>query len=104
MATSPLTFTGVSQFSDDLRAILERAVKIASLPIQRLQLDQARLLEQKRALADLGASVSDLTGSFSSLGLLAANGALTASTSNSGVATVRITGSPETLSYSLAVT
>ncbi len=104
MATSPLTFTGVSQFSDDLRAILDRAVKIASLPIQRMQLDQARLLDQKRALSDLGVVVSDLTSSFSSLGLLGANGAISASTSNPAVATVRVTGSPETLNYSLSVT
>ena len=73
MATSPLTFTGVSQFSNDLQLVLQRAVKIASLPMQKLQLDETNLLAQKTALADLGSVVSALTGSLSSLGLLGAN-------------------------------
>lgn len=104
MGTSPLTFTGVSQFSDDLQKILDRAVKIASLPIQRLQLDQANLLSQKKALGDLEGVVSDLTSSLSSLGILGATGAIAASTSNASVATVRVTGTPEALNYTLSVT
>ena len=104
MGTSPLTFTGVSQFSDDLQAILKRALSIAGLPIQKMQSDQAKILAQRTALGDLGAVVSDLTNSFSSLGLLVARGAVTATTSDSGVATAQVTGSPETLSYTLSVT
>jgi len=101
---SPLTFTGVSQFSNDLQTILQRALNIAGLPTQRLQVDQARVLEQKTALGDLGSTVSSLTDSFASLGLLGARGAVTATTSNSAVATVNVTGSPETLSYTISVT
>ena len=104
MATSPLTFTGISRFSEDLRTILQRAVNIASLPIQKMQLDQRRVLEQKTALGSLGALVSDLTSGFASLGLLGSRGAVTASTSNAAVATVTITGSPEPLNYTLSVT
>jgi len=104
MATSPLTFTGVSQFSTDLQTILQRAVSIANLPIQRLQLDQRRILEQKAALGGLSSIVTDLTNSFSSLGLLGARGAVSASTSNSAVATALITGTPESLIYALSVT
>ena len=104
MSTSPLTFTGVSQFSDDLQAILKRAISIANLPIQKIPSDQTQILAQKTALGDLGSVVGDLTGSFSSLGLLAARGAVTATTSDSGVVTAQVTGSPETLSYTIAVT
>jgi flagellar hook-associated protein 2 len=104
MATSPLTFTGISRFSDDLQTILQRAVRIASLPIQRMQLDQAKILEQKTALSALDAAVSELTENFASLGLLGARGAVSASSSDTDVATVQLTGSPETLSYTVAVT
>ena len=104
MATSPLTFTGISRFSQDFQTILQRAVKIASLPIQKMLLDQKKILEQKTALGVLGSSVTGLTDSFASLGLLGARGAVTASSSNAAVGTVSVTGSPETLSYALSVT
>jgi flagellar hook-associated protein 2 len=104
MATSPLTFTGVSRFSDDLQAILQRAVRIASLPIQRMQLDQSNILGRKTALGSLNSLVTALTESFASLGLLGARGAVAASSSDPDVAAVQLTGSPETLSYSLSVT
>ncbi len=107
MATSPLaplTFTGISQFSSDLQTILQRAVKIASLPIQKLQFDQVRILEQKKVLGELNTVVGDLTTQFASLGLLGSTGAVTASSSNTAVATVQITGSPEALNYALSVT
>ena len=104
MATSPLTFTGVSRFSDDLQAILQRAVRIASLPIQKMQLDQTKILEQKTALGTLDSAVTALTDSFASLGLLGARGAVTASSSNTSVATVLLTGSPGALSYAVSVT
>src|SRR5579885_1095788 len=102
--TQPLTFTGVSSYSSDLQQILQRAVQIATLPMQKLQLDQASILSQEQALSSLGGAVSSLTSSFSSLGLLGANGALTATTSDPAVATVQLTGSPAPLTYSLVVT
>ncbi len=101
---TPLSFTGVSQFSTDLQTILQRAVRIAALPIQKLQLDQTKILAQKKTLGDLGTTLTDLTVSFSALGLLGARGAITASTSNSAVATVQLTGTPDLLNYTLAVT
>lgn len=100
----PLTFTGVSSYSSDLQQILQRAVQIATLPMQKLQLDQAGILGQEQALSVLGGAVSSLTSSFSSLGLLAANGAVTATTSDPAVATLQLTGSPAPLAYSLVVT
>ncbi len=104
MATSPITFTGVSRFSDDLQQILQRAVQIASLPIQRMQLDQTKILNQKTALGNLNSAVSALTSSTADLGLLGSRGAVSAVSSNSGVATVVLTGSPGALSYQISVT
>jgi flagellar hook-associated protein 2 len=104
MATSPLTFTGISRFSDDLQAILQRAVRIASLPIQKMQLDQRSILEQKTALGSLGSAVSGLTSSFADLGLLGARGAVAATSSDAAVATALVTGTPAAASYTVAVT
>ena len=36
MALAPLTFTGISSFSDDFQVILDRSVSIASLPARAL--------------------------------------------------------------------
>jgi hypothetical protein len=44
VAISPLTFTGVSSFSNDFQTILNRAVAIAQLPITALQNHQSDLL------------------------------------------------------------
>ncbi len=104
MATSPLTFTGISRFSNDLQTILQRAVRIASLPIQKMQLDQKSILEQKTALGSLGSAVSGLTSSFADLGLLGSRGAVATTSSNAAVATALVTGSPAAASYTVAVT
>ncbi|HYM11183.1 MAG TPA: flagellar filament capping protein FliD [Bryobacterales bacterium] len=100
---TPQTFTGVSSFSSDLQQILQRAVQIASLPMQQLQINQADVLAQQKAFGDLENVVSNLTTSFSNLGVLGANGALAATTSNAAVATVQVTGSPSALNYTLNV-
>lgn len=104
MATSPLTFTGISRFSNDLQTILQRAVRIASLPIQKMQLDQRSILEQKTALGSLGSAVNGLTSSFADLGLLGARGAIAATSSSAAVATALVTGTPVAASYTVAVT
>jgi flagellar hook-associated protein 2 len=102
--TAPLTFTGVSSYSSDLQQILQRAVRIASLPQQQLQLDQTKLLSQEKSLSDLASVVSRFTSSLASLGLLGANGAVTATSSNPDAVTAQVTGSPAPQSYTLAVT
>ncbi|MBI3679636.1 MAG: hypothetical protein HY235_04505, partial [Acidobacteria bacterium] len=52
MSLSPLTFTGVSTFSQDFQTILDRASRIASLPIQALQNQQKDLIQQKLLLSN----------------------------------------------------
>ena len=37
MSITPLTFTGVSTYSNDFQTILSRAVQIAQLPLKALQ-------------------------------------------------------------------
>ena len=60
MPFTPLAFTGVSSYSDDLNTVLKRAVSIASLPLKRLQNEDADILSKKTALGSLTAAVAQL--------------------------------------------
>ncbi len=85
MALAPLTFTGISSFSDDFQLILDRSVSIASLPARALEQEQAGLLTRKMAAAELRTAVADLAASLRNLGQLSMGGALTAASSSSAV-------------------
>lgn len=98
MGISPLTFTGLSKFSDDFQAIVNRTVAIANLPVQRLQSDQAALLSKKAAMGNLRSSVANLASALDSLGSVAGSRAVSATSSSSKVS-VSVTGSPVAASY-----
>jgi len=85
MGISPLTFTGLSKFSDDFQAIVNRTVAIASMPVQRLQSDQTNLISRKAAMGSLRSSVSSLDSALSSLGGLADGRAASANSSSTKV-------------------
>jgi flagellar hook-associated protein 2 len=82
MGTSPLTFTGISKYSDDFQTILSRAVSIAALPLKDLQNQQADVLQKEVAATNLQAAIGDLAGAFASLGKVGASKALGATSSD----------------------
>ena len=98
MGISPLTFTGLSKFSDDFQAIVNRTVAIASMPVQRLQSDQANLLSKKSAMGAMRSSVASLASALASLSDVAGSRAVSAA-SSSTKASVAVTGSPVAASY-----
>ena len=100
----PISFTGISKFSDSFQTLLERSFTVANLPVKNLQTEQANLLAQQTELSSLAGDVRALRDVFSSLGVLGAQGAVTATSSNTSVATVSITGAPEPLVFDLDVT
>ena len=104
MSLTPISFTGFSEFSDDFQAILQSTFEVASLPIQQLQTEQTINLAQQQALGDLSSVVANLESEFASLGLLGATSAVTASSSDTKVAAVTVTGTPTIQSYDLVVT
>jgi len=85
MALAPLTFTGISSFSDDFQLILDRSVSIASLPAQALEQEQAGLLTRKMAAAELRTALADLAAALRNLGELSRGGALAATSGSSAV-------------------
>jgi len=102
MSFSPLTFTGVSNFSEDFQAILDRAGKIAKLPIQSLQNQQADLIQQKLLLSNLSATVGSLATSVASLGTIGGQKALAASSSNTAKVIATNVGSPSAAVYNIS--
>jgi flagellar hook-associated protein 2 len=101
MSISPLTVTGVSKFSSDLQSIMDRAVKIAQLPITALQNRDGDALQQKTLLAGLSSGVSGLADSLEALGQTAQNRALTASSSDSSVVSVVNSGASSAATYTI---
>jgi flagellar hook-associated protein 2 len=98
---SPLTFTGVSQFSSDFQSILTRAVQLASLPAQQLQNQQADLQQEQTDISSLGSSVTGLTSSLQALAQLGTSKALTASSTDSSVVTATATGATSAANYTI---
>jgi len=101
MSFTPLTFTGISAYSSDFQTVLDRAVKIASLPLQALQNENADLLARKTQLSSIGNSVSSLTGAFQSLVQVSEGKALQASSSNTSVATVANSSATAAATYTI---
>lgn len=101
MGISPLTFTGLSKFSDDFQAIVNRTVAIANLPVNQLQSDQTDLLSKKTAMGGLRTSVSSLASAIASLGSVANNRAVAAGSSSTKVG-VDVNGSPVAASYAIS--
>lgn len=102
MAISPLTFTGVSSFSNDFQTILNRAVSIAQLPITALQNHQSDLLQEKQLATNLESAVSDLTASITNLGSIGASQGLVGSSSDTSKVIVNSTSTTTPVSYAIS--
>jgi flagellar hook-associated protein 2 len=99
MSVTPLRFTGISDFSSDFQLIVDRAVSIASLPIQGMQNDQADLVVKKQLLTTLSDDVAMLAESIATLAEQGANQGLTASSSDNTKVNVTLTGAASPATY-----
>jgi flagellar hook-associated protein 2 len=100
VAIAPLQFTGVSSFSNDFQAILNRAVSIAQLPIQALQNRQSDLLQEKAT--GLEGAVSDLTTSVTTLGNIGSGQGLSGSSSDTTKVMVSGVSTTTPVSYAIS--
>lgn len=82
MSLSPLTFTGVSTFSEDFQTIINRATTIANLPVKALQNQQQDLLQKKLLVSNLSTAVGSLATSLTNLGAISTKKALVATSSD----------------------
>jgi flagellar hook-associated protein 2 len=101
MGLTPLTFTGVSTYSNDLQTVLTRAVSIASLPLKALQNQDSDILQKKTLLNGMAGSISDLGSAVASLGTLAANNAIAATSSDASKVSVVNNGAGSSAVYSV---
>lgn len=102
MSLTPLAFTGVSTFSNDLQTILSRATSIASLPIQALQNQQKDIVQQKLLVTNLNTAVATLASSVSNLGNIGRQKALVASSSDSATVTATNISAPGPAVYTIS--
>lgn len=98
MSISPLAFTGLSQFSDDFQAIVNRTVAIANLPIQGLESDQAAILTKKTVMSSLRSAVANLASAIETVGTVSTGRAISPASSSSKVG-VAISGVAAAGSY-----
>lgn len=83
MSITPLQFTGISDFSDDFQAIVDRTVAIASLPVQTLESYQEEILADQVALSSLSTASAQLATALENLGSLETASALSVSSTSS---------------------
>lgn len=101
MGIPPLSFTGISTFSDDFQTILERSVAIASVPVESMQYQQADLLTRKQLLTNLESVVADLAASLKTLGGLGESRALAATSSHSAIVTATVDETAQAGAYQI---
>ena len=89
---TPLTITGVSSLSSQLQTVLNRAVSIASLPLQQLQNQDADILSKKTLLSGFSDAALTLGNAVTKLGQIASGKALAATSSDTSKVTVQNTG------------
>ncbi len=88
MGLSPLTFTGISQYSQDFQTILQRVTTIASFPLNQLKNEQSDIAVKRQLTSELSSSVKLLGDRIKTLRDVAANRAVSATSSNSSKLTV----------------
>jgi flagellar hook-associated protein 2 len=100
--SNPVTFSGQSTFSSSFQQVLQRAVSVASLPMQELETSVETLQAQQESLSSLQQTFSSLQSSVQSIDS-ATSGGVQATSSDTSVltATAQSTTLPGT--YSILV-
>lgn len=101
MSIAPLTFTGVSTFSNDFQTILSRAVSIANLPVTALTNQQTDIQSEKMLASGLSAAIAAMGSSLGSLATLGSNGGMVATSTDSTKVTATASGAPSGATYSI---
>ncbi|HUI55979.1 MAG TPA: flagellar filament capping protein FliD [Bryobacteraceae bacterium] len=100
--TSPVTFNGSSTFSTSFQQVLQRAVDIASLPMQAMQNNVNTYQSQESQLSSLQATFGSLQNSLEDIAA-DAQGSPTATSSNNAVVTASAASSALTGTYTIEV-
>ncbi len=102
MSIAPLTFTGVSSFSNDFQTILSRAVSIAQLPVTAMTNQQTDIQSEKMLASNLSAAISDMASSLGNLAALGKTQGMAATSTNSSIVTATASGTPGSGTYTIS--
>lgn len=91
MSSTPITFNGSSTYASSFQQVIQRAVGIASLPMQILQGDVTELTGKQQATSSLGSSFQLVQTALNALSA-ASSGTPVAQVSGSGVGATASTG------------
>jgi flagellar hook-associated protein 2 len=97
------TFTGSSSFGPDLQNALNRAISIASLPIQQMTADKQRIDDRATEVGTLSTLFGTLQTSLQTLASGPGSKVLAATVSDPTILQASITGSPLQGSYAIQV-
>src|SRR5262249_25338683 len=96
-------FTGSSQFSQDFQSLIQRAVKIASLPITQLNSELTGLQDQSTALDALDTKFSALGNAISGIQNAVSGASFNSTVSDSSVVGVTLGAGVSEGNYSIEV-
>lgn len=99
---TPITLNGISQYASDFQSILNRAVSIANIPLQRLQITQVQVQSEIQAATTLNSAVAGVASALTALGNDGANQALVANSSAPAIVTAQVTGATASTSYAIS--
>jgi flagellar hook-associated protein 2 len=102
MATS--IFNGTSRYSSDFRAVIERAVSIASLPLTQLQQQRIAFSNESSALRSLDTKFASLQATIATIGGTVGFGSYSTSLSNSSTVKATLSEGAVEGNYSVEVT
>ncbi len=101
-STAPITFSGSSTFASSFQQVIQRAVNIASLPIQSLQTQVSTLNAQEQTLFSLNANLTAFQSALQALDT-AKSGAASAQVSDTSVLTASTTSAALPGAYTIQV-
>ena len=101
--SSPTSFTGNSAFSNDLAQVIARAVGIASLPMQQLQGEQAKVTGQQTELQTLAGQFQSLQSALDGINSAVGVGLYSASAGNDTIASASTSTGVAAGSYSVNI-
>lgn len=103
LANPQSSTTGSSTFASDLQASVNRALEIASLPMEELQNDQSTISGQVSELNTLGGLFNSLQTSLDAIGGGTGGSSVQAAVSDQSVLSASVSGSPLPGTYTIQV-
>ncbi len=103
LAAPQTSTTGSSSFASDLQASVNRALQIASLPMQALQADQSTISGKTTELSSLGNLLTSLQTSLQAISSGTGNNALQATVADQTIVTASVTGNALAGTYTVQV-